>query len=387
MLAAVFGTLVGGIAAYARGRIEELIMRLTDLVLCFPPIILAMAIAAALGIGTINTIIAMLVVWWPKFARLARSLVLVQRSQEYVEAAVVMGLSPARILIRHIMPNSVGPLIVLVTLDVGNAIITFAGLSFLGLGVVPPTPEWGSMVSEGRELIEQWWVAAFPGLAILTVVLGFNFLGDGIRDWLDPRVAAAVRQAPMQDTTQREPSAADGVAEPILDVRDLRTQFFTDAGMVRAVDGVSFSVAAGETLGIVGESGSGKSVTALSLMRLLDEPARIVGGEIRFQGRDVLAMSAGGAARAARRRHRDGVPGPDDVAQSGAADRAPAGRDHAGARPLRRGAGARPRRCRCSAAWASPRRSARSTAIRTSSPAACASASCWRWASPTSRRC
>ena len=187
LVGAAFGTLVGGIAAYARGKIEELIMRLTDLVLCFPPIILALAIAAALGIGTTNTIIAMLVVWWPKFARLARSLVIVQRSQEYVEAAMVIGLSPARILIRHIIPNSVGPLIVLVTLDVGNAIITFAGLSFLGLGVIPPTPEWGSMVAEGRELVEQWWVAAFPGLAILTIVLGFNFLGDGIRDWLDPK--------------------------------------------------------------------------------------------------------------------------------------------------------------------------------------------------------
>ena len=104
-------------------------MRVTDLVFCFPPIILAMAIAAALGIGTLNTIIAMLVVWWPKFARLARSLVLVQRSQEYVEAAMVLGLSPARILVRHIMPNAVGPLIVLVTLDIGNAILTFAGLS------------------------------------------------------------------------------------------------------------------------------------------------------------------------------------------------------------------------------------------------------------------
>jgi peptide/nickel transport system permease protein len=187
VLAAIFGTLVGGIAAYSRGKLEEVIMRITDLVLCFPPIILALAIAAALGIGATNTIIAMLVVWWPKFARLARSLIIVQRSQEYVEAAVVVGLSPARILIRHIIPNSVGPLVVLVTLDVGNAIITFAGLSFLGLGVIPPTPEWGSMVSEGRELIEQWWVATFPGLAILSIVVGFNFLGDGIRDWLDPK--------------------------------------------------------------------------------------------------------------------------------------------------------------------------------------------------------
>jgi peptide/nickel transport system permease protein len=187
VVSAVFGTLVGGIAAFVGGKVEELIMRLTDLVLCFPPIILALAIAAALGIGTTNTIIAMLVVWWPKFARLARGLVLVQRSQEYVEAAIVVGLSPARILLRHIIPNSVGPLVVLVTLDVGNAIITFAGLSFLGLGVVPPTPEWGSMVAEGRELVEQWWVAAFPGFAILTIVLGFNFLGDGVRDWLDPK--------------------------------------------------------------------------------------------------------------------------------------------------------------------------------------------------------
>ncbi|HEY7945061.1 MAG: ABC transporter permease [Burkholderiales bacterium] len=187
VVSALFGTLIGGIAAFARGKVEELIMRVTDLVLCFPPIILALAIAAALGIGTTNTIIAMLVVWWPKFSRLARGLVIVQRSQEYVEAALVVGLSPSRILIRHIIPNAVGPLIVLVTLDVGNAIITFAGLSFLGLGVVPPTPEWGSMVAEGRELVEQWWVASFPGLAILTIVLGFNFLGDGIRDWLDPK--------------------------------------------------------------------------------------------------------------------------------------------------------------------------------------------------------
>lgn len=187
IVAAIVGTLLGGIAAYARGKLEELIMRITDLVFCFPPIILALAIAAALGIGATNTIIAMLVVWWPKFARLARSLIIVQRSQEYVEAAMVLGLSPARILLRHIIPNSVGPLVVLVTLDIGNAIITFAGLSFLGLGVIPPMPEWGSMVGEGRELIEQWWVAAFPGLAILTIVVGFNFLGDGIRDWLDPK--------------------------------------------------------------------------------------------------------------------------------------------------------------------------------------------------------
>jgi peptide/nickel transport system permease protein len=180
------GILVGAIAAYARGWAEEILMRATDLMFCFPPIILAMAIAAALGIGTRNTVIAMLIVWWPKFARLARSLVLGQRSLEYVAAARTIGFSPLHILFRQIMPNALGPLVVLVTLDLGNAILVFAGLSFLGLGVVPPTPEWGSMVSEGRELVSQWWVATFPGLAILTVVIGFNFVGDGLRDWLDP---------------------------------------------------------------------------------------------------------------------------------------------------------------------------------------------------------
>lgn len=187
LLAGLFGILYGGIAAYAGSRAEEIMMRIADVVLSFPPLILAMAIAAALGIGITNAIIAIFIVWWPKYARLSRSLVIVERSKEYVQAAQVIGYGPTRILIRHIFPNAIGPLIVLITLDLGNAIITFAGLSFLGLGVVPPFPEWGRMVSDGRLLINQWWVSSFPGFAIFTVVMGFNFLGDGIRDWLDPK--------------------------------------------------------------------------------------------------------------------------------------------------------------------------------------------------------
>lgn len=186
-ISVAFGTLFGAIAAYVGGRVEEGLMRIADVFLAFPPLILAMAIAAALGIGVVNAVVAMVVVWWPQYARLARSLVLVQRDHEYVQAAHVLGYGPGRTLVRHILPNALGPLVVLMTLDVGNAIITFAGLSFLGLGVTPPTAEWGAMVSAGRLLIEQWWVATFPGIAIITVVLGFNFLGDGVRDWLDPR--------------------------------------------------------------------------------------------------------------------------------------------------------------------------------------------------------
>jgi peptide/nickel transport system permease protein len=187
LLAAGVGTLYGGVAAYAGSKLEELQMRVTDLFLSFPPLLLAMAIAAALGKGVLNTILAMSIVWWPKYARLARSLVLVQRTLEYVEAARALGQGPGRTLLRHIVPNAIGPVVTLLALDVGNAMITFAGLSFLGLGVVPPTPEWGAMVSEGQVLIDQWWVSTFPGLAIFTLVVGFNFLGDALRDWLDPR--------------------------------------------------------------------------------------------------------------------------------------------------------------------------------------------------------
>jgi peptide/nickel transport system permease protein len=186
-ISGLFGIVYGGIAAYVGGLVEEAMMRIADIVLAFPALLLALAIAAALGSGIANAIAAIAAVWWPAYARLFRSLVLVQREQEYVQAARVLGYGPARILLRHIFPNAFGPLVVLMTLDVGNAIITFAALSFLGLGVVPPTPEWGAMVSDGRSLITQWWVSAFPGLVIFSVVLGFNFLGDALRDYLDPR--------------------------------------------------------------------------------------------------------------------------------------------------------------------------------------------------------
>jgi peptide/nickel transport system permease protein len=181
------GILIGALAAYVGGKVEEVLMRTADLVLAFPPLILAMAIAAARGVGVGNAVLSLIIIWWPQYARLSRSLILVQRDQEYVQAAHALGQGSVRTLLRHILPNTGGPIVTLLTLDVGNAIITFSSLSFLGLGAVPPTPEWGAMVSAGRLLIAQWWVSGMPGLAILSVVLAFNFLGDGLRDWLDPR--------------------------------------------------------------------------------------------------------------------------------------------------------------------------------------------------------
>jgi peptide/nickel transport system permease protein len=178
---------IGAVSAYRGGKVEEGLMRSADVVLAFPPLILAMAIAAARGVGVGNAILSLIAIRWPQYARLSRSLILVQRDQDYVQAARALGHGPIRTLVRHVIPNAAGPMIALLTLDVGNAIITFSSLSFLGLGPVPPTPEWGAMVSAGRLLINQWWVSGMPGFAILSVVLAFNFLGDGVRDWLDPR--------------------------------------------------------------------------------------------------------------------------------------------------------------------------------------------------------
>jgi peptide/nickel transport system permease protein len=187
LVSGTFGLCLGAIAGYAGGRIDEALMRSTEVVMAFPSIILAMAIVVALGPGISHTVLAMILVWWPPYARLARGQVLTLKEMEFVEAAIALGQVVSRIFLKQILPNVIPTVIVLATLDVGTAIITASGLSFLGLGAVPPTPEWGAMVSKGRELATAWWVATFPGLAILSSVLGFNFMGDAIRDLVDPR--------------------------------------------------------------------------------------------------------------------------------------------------------------------------------------------------------
>jgi peptide/nickel transport system permease protein len=187
-VATVFGTLFGGIAGFAGQWVDGLAMRLVDVVLAFPSLILAMAIAAALGPSIQNSMFALLLVWWPPYARLARGQVLALKTREYVTAARGLGLPEFKILLRHVLPNSFAPLLVLMTMDFGTAIIITAALSFLGLGAVPPTPEWGAMVAEGRELIQQWWISTFPGVAIFMMAMACNFIGDGLRDLVDPRL-------------------------------------------------------------------------------------------------------------------------------------------------------------------------------------------------------
>ena len=188
-LAGMFGTLVGLVAGYAGGLADEALMRLTEVFLAFPPLILAMAIAGALGPSLTNAIIAIAAVTWAVYARLARGQVLSLRRREYVEAARSIGASRTRVLVRHLLPNAIAPLLIQASFDMGAAIIAAAGLSFIGFGAQPPTPEWGVMISEGRNFIStQPWLSLFPGLAILFAVGAFNVLGDGLRDVLDPRL-------------------------------------------------------------------------------------------------------------------------------------------------------------------------------------------------------
>ena len=184
----VLGLLLGGIAGFVGGVVDEALMRVADIVFAFPIIVLAMAISAALGPSLTNAIIAMVAVWWPTYARVVRGLVLEIKAREFVTAARSVGASEARILLRTILPNTIGPVVVLATLDIGNAILTVAGLSFIGFGVPAPNPEWGTMISDAQKSgPDYWWLFVFPGAAIFTAIIGFNFFGDALRDALDPR--------------------------------------------------------------------------------------------------------------------------------------------------------------------------------------------------------
>lgn len=189
LIASIIGTTIGLASGWFGGWVDEVLMRVTDMFLAFPALVLAMALAATLGPSLFNAMLATALVWWPWYARLVRGQALHLKNETFVEAARVAGASGLRIAVRHILRNCLTPIIVQMSLDIGYAVLTLASLSFIGLGAQPPTPEWGSMISVGRDyFLDQWWIVTFPGLAIFLSVMAFNLLGDGLQETLSPRL-------------------------------------------------------------------------------------------------------------------------------------------------------------------------------------------------------
>ena len=183
------GILVGTLAGYIGGRVDEALMRITEIFLAFPALILALAIVAALGPSLVNAMLAISIVWWPWYARMVRGQVLAVKQNQYVEAARAIGVRDVRIMLRHVLPNCLMPVIIQASMDMGSALVTTAGLSFIGLGAQAPTPEWGAMVGIGRRyLLTAWWMSTFPGLVIFVTILGLNLLGDALQDILWSRM-------------------------------------------------------------------------------------------------------------------------------------------------------------------------------------------------------
>jgi len=202
--AAIIGVAAGVVVGYRGGRLDGAVMRVADAFLAFPKLILAMAVAAALGPNLRNTFLAVTATWWPEYARVARSIAVAERHAEFVAAARVLGVTDRRIIRRHIVPPVMGPIVAKATLDVGHAIVYIAGLSFIGFGVRPPNPEWGLMIGQGQNYITTaWWIVTFPGLAILVTALGFNLLGESVRDMMDPvlRQDARARRGSRSEKT------------------------------------------------------------------------------------------------------------------------------------------------------------------------------------------
>jgi len=187
--ATAIGLFIGLISGYFGGILDQILMRFTDMFMSFPSLILAIAMTAALGPSLFNAVLAMIIVWWPIYARLIRGEVLTVKEKEYIKAIKALGAHPFKILFFHVLPNSIDVIIVRASIDFGNAVMFCAALSFIGLGAQPPQPEWGAMVTTGRDYLrDAWWLVTFPGLAIFLTVMAFNLFGDSLRDYLDPKL-------------------------------------------------------------------------------------------------------------------------------------------------------------------------------------------------------
>lgn len=292
-LAALIGSTIGVIAGYYAGRVDGVLMRLIDVLMAFPYILLALAIVAVLGPGLLNALLAVVVVNIPFFARNVRGVTVALAAREFVYAAKLSGMSNMRIILSELLPNIAPFIVVAMSTTMGWMILETAGLSFLGLGSQPPQADLGSMLGEARSaLISHPHTSVVPGAMIFLIVMGVNLLGDGIRDALDPRLRDGVLTSPSPMTSvavSEDATEPDG--EAMLALRGLHTRFENGDHRLHAVNGVSLTVAAGECVGIIGESGCGKSVTALSVMRLAASPAAIItAGDIYYRGEALLRL-------------------------------------------------------------------------------------------------
>ncbi len=292
LLAGLFGVALGLIGGWFRGLGELLAVRSVDVILCFPPILLALLVVTMLGPGAATLILVLSVLYLPGFVRVAYAEALSARANDYVEAVRALGASTPRILFLTLLPNIAGPVLVQLSLAVAAAVVVESGLSFLGLGVVPPAPSWGLMIRGARVTMEQApLLLLWPCAALTLTILAMNLLCDALRDAVDPRSAAMRPRLRLIDRIL--PGLLPPpppVAETTLAVDGLTVEIDTPRGVIRPVEDVSLSVRAGQTLAVVGESGSGKSLAATSVMGLLPAEARVVAGSAWFEGRDLLRL-------------------------------------------------------------------------------------------------
>ena len=289
-IAALAGTLLGLIGGWFRGIAELFTVRVADVVLCFPPILLALLVVTVLGPGAGTLILMLSILYTPGFIRVTYGEILTARNMDYVEAVRALGATTPRILARTILPNIAGPLLVQFSLTLAAAIVIESGLSFLGLGTVPPTPSWGLMIRGARATMDQApLLLLWPCLVLTATILAINLLCDALRDLVDPRSASAGALHGLGARLLPGLIAAADERPAGLAVRDLRVAIATPIGRIEPVSGVSFDVAPGETLAIVGESGAGKSLTATALLGLLPRTASVT-GTAAFDGRDLLTL-------------------------------------------------------------------------------------------------
>jgi peptide/nickel transport system permease protein len=304
-LAALGGTLLGILGGYFRGAVELVTVRVAEIVLCFPPLLLALLVVTLLGPGAGTLIFSLAILFAPNFARVAYAETLSARALDYVTAQEALGARSSRILLLTLLPNIAAPLIVQFSLTVASAMVLESGLSFLGLGVVPPDPSWGLMIRGARATMEQAPVLLlWPCLALTGTVLALNLFCDRLRDVLDPRAGGKARPGFLRCLAALPGSAATAPSsgQALLAVRDLTLEVTGPRGPVPVVRDVSFSLAPGETLAVVGESGSGKTLTGLAVMGLLPAAVRVITGQILYAGRDgqvrdLLRLPEGGVRR------------------------------------------------------------------------------------------